>query len=153
MNSSDYENPNKLSRQDLIILKLSVIGCGLLLSVGLLVYATAWFQTISKASSDGTVNPGKVTKEQNTLTPSSEAPMIITKKPQQPITIEEGSQAWFCLKNNGGTGCLNRDRFAPNYKIIQPPKPQKNYDDYLVQYGIRPGVDCERYLNGKPNDI
>jgi hypothetical protein len=72
------------------------------------------------------------------------------KKPEKPIVIEEGSDAWFCLQNNGGSGCLERDRFAPNYKVIAPPKPAKTYDDYLIQYGVRGDV-CGRFLNGQPN--
>ncbi|MBE9144912.1 hypothetical protein [Planktothrix mougeotii] len=153
MNQIDYGNPNGLSRQDLIILKLSVIGCGGLLLIGLLVFAIASFKTVVKADPKEQIKPGDGRRELTTPTRPSEAPAIITKKPQKPIIVEEGSEAWFCLQNNGGDGCLSRDRFAPNYKIVSPPKPQKTYEDYLVQYGVRNGGDCGRYLNGKPNCI
>jgi len=151
MNGLDYGNPLGLSRQDLIILKLSVIGCGGLLLIGLLVYAVANLKTVAKSDPKEQMKPGDGRRELKAPTKPSEPPLIVTKKPQKPIEIEEGSEAWFCLKNNGGSGCLNRDRFAPNYKVISPPKPQKTYEDYLVQYGIRPGADCGRYLNGQPN--
>jgi len=150
MNGLDYGNPNPQSRKDLILLKLSLIGCGCLLSIGLLVYAIARFQTVSKANPEEVIKPGNGRRELKAPTKPSESPLIITKKPQKPIVIEEGSEAWFCLRNNGGDGCLSRDRFAPNYRVIAPPKPQKTYEDYLVQYGVRSG-ECGRYLNGKPN--
>lgn len=152
MNSSDYEKPNGLSRQDLILLKLSLIGCGCLLSIGLLIYAVARFQTISKATPSEQPKPGETQQNLTTPTQPSNTPLVITKKPQSPIVIEEGSEAYYCLQNNGGSGCLERDRFAPNYKVIAPPRPQRTYGDYLVQYGVRePGADCGRYLNGQPN--
>jgi len=150
MNGLDYGNPNPQSRKDLILLKLSFIGCGCLLSIGLFIYTIANFQTITKADPEEVIKPGNGRRELTTPTQPSEAPLIITKKPQKPIEIEEGSEAYFCLKNNGGSGCLTRDRFAPNYRVIAPPKPQKTYEDYLVQYGVRSG-ECGRYLNGKPN--
>ena len=152
MNQIDYGNPNGLSRQDLIILKLSVIGCGGLLLIGLLVFAIAQFQFIGKANPKEQIKPGDGRRELKAPTKPSEAPAIITRKPQKPIIVEEGSEAWFCIQNNGGDGCLSRDRFAPNYQIVSPPKPEKTYEDYLVQYGVR-SDDCGRYLNGKPNCI
>lgn len=151
MNQIDHGNPNGLSRQDLIILKLSVIGCGGLLLIGLLVFAIAQFQFIGKANPKEQIKPGDGRRELKAPTKPSEAPAIITRKPQKPIIVEEGSEAWFCIQNNGGDGCLSRDRFAPNYKVIAPPRPRKTYEDYLVQYGVRNGGDCGRYLNGKPN--
>ncbi|MFM6451210.1 MAG: hypothetical protein ACKPH7_05310 [Planktothrix sp.] len=150
MNQIEYEKPNGLSRQDLIILKLSVIGCGGLLLIGLLVYAVANLKTVAKSDPKEQIKPGDGRRELKAPTKPSEPPLIITKKPQKPIEIEEGSEAWFCIQNNGGDGCLDRDRFAPNFKVIAPPRPQKTYEDYLVQYGVRSG-DCGRYLNGQPN--
>ncbi|HEY9867202.1 MAG TPA: hypothetical protein V6D21_23705, partial [Candidatus Obscuribacterales bacterium] len=76
-----------------------------------------------------------------------EPPLVITKKSNKPIVIEEGSAAWFCIQNNGGSGCLDRDRFAPNYRVIVPAR-SKTYDDYLVQYGVREPGGCGRYFNG-----
>lgn len=151
MNQIEYENPNGLSRQDLMLFKLSVIGCGGLLLIGLLVYAIANFQTVAKSDPKEQIKPGEPQKELTTPIQPSEAPAIITKKPQKPIIVEEGSEAWFCIQNNGGDGCLSRDRFAPNYRIVSPPKPQRTYEDYLVKYGVRQSEDCGRYLNGKPN--
>lgn len=89
-------------------------------------------------------------RELTAPTQLSEQPIIIIKKSQKPVEIEEGSEAYHCIKNNGGNDCLNRSRFAPNYKIINPPVYQRNYDDYLVNYGGGDG-DCGRYLNGQPN--
>ena len=57
MNSSNYGNPNPQSRQDLILLKLSLIGCGCFLSIGLLVYAVANFQTVAKTPPEQ-IKPG-----------------------------------------------------------------------------------------------
>ena len=151
MNQIDYGNPNGLSRQDLIILKLSVIGCGGLLLIGLLVFAIAQLQFITKTNPNEQIKPGDGRRELKAPSKPSEPPLIVTKKPQKPVIVEEGSEAWFCLKNNGGSGCLSRDRFAPNFKVIAPPRPQRTYEDYLVQYGVRNGGDCGRYLNGKPN--
>jgi len=153
MNQIDYEKPNLQSRQDLILLKMSALGCGCLLSIGLLVYAVSGLKTITRADPKEQIKPGDGRRELKAPTKPSEAPLIITKKPQKPIEIEEGSEAYFCLKNNGGSGCLTRDRFAPNYRVIAPPRPQKTYEDYLVQYGIRNSEDCGRYFNGKPNCI
>lgn len=152
MNGLDYEKHNSLSRQDLILLKMSALGCGCLLSIGVLIYAIANFQAISKADTKEQVKPGDGRRELTTPTQPSEAPAIITKKPDKPIIIEEGSEAYYCIQNNGGDGCLGRDRFAPNYKVIAPPRPRKTYEDYLVQYGVR-GEDCGRYFNGQPNCI
>jgi len=150
MNGLDYENPNPQSRKDLILLKFSLIGCGLLLSIGLLVFAIANFTTATKTAPPEQIKPGDGRRELKAPTKPSEPPLIVTKKPQKPIEIEEGSEAWFCLRNNGGDGCLSRDRFTPSYKVIEPPKPQKTYEDYLAEYGVR-GEDCGRYFNGKPN--
>lgn len=152
MNSTEYEKANGLSRQDLVLLKLSLIGCGLLLSIGLLVFTVARFQTVTKADPNEQIKPGDGRRELTTPTQPSEAPAIITRKAQKPIIVEEGSEAFNCLQNNGGSDCLNRDRFAPNYQIVSPPRPQKSYEDYLVQYGVR-GGNCGRYFNGQPNCI
>ncbi|MFM6399419.1 hypothetical protein [Planktothrix sp.] len=151
MNQIDYGSTNPQSRQDLMLLKLSFIGCGLLLSIGLLVFTIARFQSIAKTSPEQP-KPGEVQKNLTTPTQPSEQSPIVIKKSQSPIVIEEQSEAWFCIQNNGGSGCLTRDRFAPNYKVIAPPRPQKSYEDYLVQYRVR-SDDCGRYLNGQPNCI
>ncbi|MFM6209319.1 hypothetical protein, partial [Planktothrix sp.] len=106
MNGLDYENPNPQSRKDLILLKFSLIGCGLLLSIGLLVFAIANFTTVAKTTPPEQIKPEDGRRELKAPTKPSEPPLIITKKPQKPIEIEEGSEAYFCLKNNGGSGCL-----------------------------------------------
>jgi hypothetical protein len=100
-----------------------------------------------KLQSQATGKPEKVIIPKT----KTEPPLVITKKPNKPIVIEEGSEAWFCLQNNGGDDCLERDRFAPNYQIVSPPKTDKTYEDYLVQYGVRSDGYCGRYFNGEPN--
>lgn len=144
MNPINYEKPNGLQRQDLIILKMSGLGCGCLVLLGWLIFTVAQLQYIGKAQPSEKVKPGDGRRELKTPTKPSEQSQIITKKPAQPVVIEEGSEAYFCIQNNGGDGCLDRDRFAPNFKIVAPPKPENN----LVNF-----QDCGRYFNGKPNCI
>ena len=147
MNGIDLSKPNAQSSQDSIILKFSLIGCLGLALIGFAVFTFGNHQNGVKSQPQATGKPEKI----KTSTKPSDPPLIVTKKPNKPIVIEEGSAAWFCVKNNGGPGCLNRDRFAPNYQVVAPPKPQKTYEDYLVQYGVRGGGYCGRYLNGEPN--
>ena len=147
MNGIDLSKPNAQSSQDSIILKFSLIGCLGLALIGFAVFTFGNHQNGVKSQPQATGKPEKI----KTSTKPSDPPLIVTKKPNKPIVIEEGSAAWFCVKNNGGPGCLNRDRFAPNYQVVPPPKPQKTYEDYLVQYGVRGGGYCGRYLNGQPN--
>ena len=147
MNGIDLSKPNAQSSQDSIILKFSLIGCLGLALIGFAVFTFGNHQNGVKSQPQATGKPEKI----KTSTKPSDPPLIVTKKPNKPIVIEEGSAAWFCVKNNGGPGCLDRDRFAPNYQVVAPPKPQKTYEDYLVQYGVRGGGYCGRYLNGQPN--
>lgn len=140
----DYSKPR------LILLKGIAIATITVSLIGGIVHVVNRGQSVTRADPKEQIKPGDGHRELITPTQPSEAPPIITRKPQKPIIVEEGSEAWFCIQNNGGDGCLSRDRFAPNYKIVSPPKPQKTYEDYLVQYGVR-GEDCGRYLNGKPN--
>jgi len=140
------------SQPRLILLKGIAIATITVSLIGGIVHVTNRGQSITKAPNSEQVKPGDGRRELTTPTQPSEAPAIITKKPQKPIIVEEGSEAWFCIQNNGGDGCLSRDRFAPNYKVIAPPRPRKTYEDYLVQYGVR-GEDCGRYFNGQPNCI
>jgi hypothetical protein len=148
MNGIDLsKSENVAIAQDSIILKFSLLGCVGLALIGLGIFTVSNHQSAVKSQSQATGKPDKM----QTLTKPSDPPLIITKKPSKPIEIEEGSAAWFCLQNNGGSGCLNRDRFAPNFKVIAPPKTDKTYEDYLVQYGIRESGYCGRYLNGQPN--
>jgi hypothetical protein len=148
MNGIDLSKPENVAiAQESIILKFSLLGCVGLALIGLGIFTFTSYQSAVKSQHQATGKPEKV----QTLTKPSPAPSIITKKPNKPIEIEEGSAAWFCLQNNGGTGCLNRDRFAPNFKVIAPPKPDKTYEDYLVQYGVRESGYCGRYFNGEPN--
>jgi hypothetical protein len=148
MNEIDLSKPENVAiAQESIILKFSLLGCVGLALIGLGIFTVSNSQNGVKLQSQATGKPEKATTPKT----QSPAPSIVTKKPQKPIVIEEGSEAYFCLKNNGGSGCLNRDRFAPNFKVIAPPKPDKTYEDYLVQYGVRGDGYCGRYLNGQPN--
>jgi hypothetical protein len=148
MNGIDLSKPENVAiARDSIILKFSLLGCLGLALIGLGIFTISSYQNGVKLQSQATGKPEKLT----TLTKPSEPPPVITKKPNKPVVIEEGSEAYFCLKNNGGSGCLNRDRFAPNYKVIAPPTRVKTYDDYLVEYGVRESGYCGRYLNGEPN--
>ncbi len=148
MNNIDLSKPDNVAiAQDSIILKFSLIGCLGLALIGFAVFTFGNYQNGVKSQPQSTGKPEKV------VTPKTESqpPLVITKKPQKPIVIEEGSEAWFCIQNNGGDGCLNRDRFAPNYQVVEPPKRVKTYEDYLVQYGVREPGGCGRYFNGEPN--
>ena len=148
MNSVNLSEPEKVAiAPDSIILKFSLLGCVGLALIGLGVFTITNHQNAVKSQQQAT---GKTNKIQ-TPTKPSDPPLIVTKKPNKPIEIEEGSEAWFCLQNNGGSGCLNRDRFAPNYRLVAPPQRVKTYEDYLVQYGVREPGGCGRYLNGEPN--
>jgi hypothetical protein len=148
MNSIDLSKPENVAiAQESIILKFSLLGCVGLALIGLGIFTVSNHQNGVKLQPQSTGKPDKM----QTLTKPSDPPLIITKKPSKPIEIEEGSAAWFCLQNNGGSGCLDRDRFAPNYRVVAPPKPEKTYEDYLVQYGVRESGYCDRYFNGAPN--
>ena len=148
MNEIDLsKSENVAIAQESIILKFSLLGCLGLALIGLGIFTVSNHQNGVKLQSQATGKPEKVIIPKT----KTEPPSIITKKPPETIVIEEGSAAWFCIKNNGGSGCLNRDRFAPNYRVVAPPKPEKTYEDYLVQYGVRESGYCDRYFNGEPN--
>ena len=148
MNNIDLSKPDNVAiAQDSLILKFSVVGCIGLGLVGLGVFTFYNHQSGIKSQQQATGKPEKI----KTSTKPSEPPLIVTKKPNKPVVIEEGSEAWFCLQNNGGSGCLNRDRFAANYRLVAPPQRVKTYEDYLVQYGVREPGGCGRYFNGEPN--
>ena len=148
MNNIDLSKPDNVAiAQDSIILKFSLLGCVGLTLIGLGIFTITNHQNAVKLQSQAT---GKTEKAITPKAPS-EPPLVITKKPQKPVVIEEGSAAWFCLQNNGGDGCLDRDRYAPNFKIVSPPEREKTYEDYLVQYGVREPGGCGRYFNGEPN--
>ena len=147
MNNIDLSKPDNVAiAQDSLILKFSLLGCLGLALIGFGVF-TFYNQSGIKSQQQATAKPEKV----QTSTKPSDPPLIVVKKPNKPIEIEEGSDAWFCVKNNGGPGCLTRDRFAPNYQIVAPPRPEKTYEDYLIEYGVRGDGYCGRYLNGEPN--
>jgi hypothetical protein len=148
MNNIDLSKPDNVAiAQDSIILKFSIIGCLGLALVGWAVFTFYNHQNGVKLQSQAT---GKTEKVATPKT-QSQPPLIVTKKPNKPVVIEEGSKAYYCVKNNGGSGCLNRDRFAPNFKVIAPPQRVKTYEDYLIQYGVRESGYCGRYFNGEPN--
>jgi hypothetical protein len=135
----------------LILLKGIAIATITVSLIGGIIHVVNSGQTVTKADPKEQIKPGDGRRNLTAPTKPSEQSQIITKKPDKPIIVEEGSEAWFCIQNNGGSGCLNRNRFAPNYRVVAPPRPQKTHQDYLVQYGITPSGDCGRYLNGKPN--
>ena len=148
MNNIDLSKPDNVAiAPDSIILKFSLLGCVGLTLIGLGIFTITNHQNGVKLQSQAT---GKTEKVATPKT-QSQPPLIVTKKPNKPVVIEEGSEAWFCLQNNGGSGCLNRDRFAPNYRLVAPPQRVKTYEDYLVQYGVREPGGCGRYFNGEPN--
>jgi len=132
----------------LILLKGIAIATITVSLIGGIIHVVNSRQTITKTDPKEKIKPGISNQK---LTQPSEPPLVITKKPQKLIVIEEGSDAWFCLQNNGGSGCLERNRFAPNYKVVSPPQPQKTYEDYLIEYGVRSKGYCDRYFNGRPN--
>ena len=148
MNNIDLSKPESVAiAPDSIILKFSLLGCVGLTLIGLGIFTITNHQNGVKLQQQATGKPEKI----QTSTKPSDPPLIVTKKPQKPIEIEEGSEAWFCIKNNGGSVCLDRDRFAPNYRLVAPPKRVKTYEDYLVQSGVRESGYCGRYFNGQPN--
>jgi hypothetical protein len=148
MNGIDLSKPDNVAiAQESIILKFSLLGCVGLALIGLGIFTISSYQNGVKLQQQATGKPEKATTPKT----QSPAPSIVTKKPQKPIVIEEGSEAWFCIKNNGGDSCLTRDKTAPNYQVVAPPKPQKTYEDYLIQYGVRESGYCGRYFNGEPN--
>jgi hypothetical protein len=132
----------------LILLKGIAIATISVSLIGGIIHVVNSRQTITKSPTPEQPKSGISNQK---LTQPSEPPLVMTKKPQKPIEIEEGSDAWFCLQNNGGSGCLDRDRFAPNYRLVAPPQRVKTYEDYLIQYGVRESGDCGRYFNGRPN--
>jgi hypothetical protein len=139
----DENKPPKL-----ILLKGIAIATITVSLIGGIIHVVNSRQTITKSSAPQQIKPG--ISNQKLITPT-EPPQVLVKKPEKPIVIEEGSDAWFCLQNNGGSGCLDRDRFAPNYRLVAPPQRVKTYEDYLIQYGVRESGDCGRYFNGRPN--
>ena len=132
----------------MILLKGIAIATITVSLIGGIIHVVNSRQTITKTDPKEQIKPGISNQK---LTTPTQPPLVITKKPQKPIEIEEGSDAWFCLQNNGGSGCLERNRFAPNYKVVSPPQPQKTYEDYLIEYGVRSEGYCDRYFNGRPN--
>lgn len=152
MQTINYEkvptNPDG-SKIKFLLLKVVLTGSSMLLMFGGIIYL-AVPQSISKTNPEEPVKRGDGRRDLQTPTQPSEPPLVITKKPQKPIVIEEGSDAWFCLQNNGGSNCSTRDRFAPKFKVITPGQ-EKTYEDYLIQYGVRESGGCDRYFNGEPN--
>ncbi|VXD18435.1 hypothetical protein [Planktothrix paucivesiculata] len=135
----------------LILLKGIAIATITVSLIGGIIHVVNSRQTITKSSAQQQPKPSISNQKLTTPTQPSEPPLVVVKKPQKPIEIEEGSEAFYCLQNNGGSGCLERDRFAPNYKVVSPPERVKTYEDYLIQYGVRGEGSCGRYFNGRPN--
>jgi hypothetical protein len=142
----DENKPPKL-----ILLKGIAIATITVSLIGGIIHVVNSRQTITKLPTMEQPKPDISNQKLITPTQPSEQPKVVVKKPQKPIEIEEGSEAFYCLQNNGGSGCLERNRFAPNYKVVSPPQPQKTYEDYLIEYGVRSEGYCDRYFNGRPN--
>jgi hypothetical protein len=132
----------------LILLKGIAIATVTVSLIGGIIHVVNSRQTITKSPTMEQPKPGISNQK---LTTPTEPPKVVVKKPEKPIVIEEGSDAFYCLQNNGGFGCLDRDRFAPNYRLVSPPKRVKTYEDYLIEYGVRGEGYCGRYFNGRPN--
>ncbi|CAD5912145.1 hypothetical protein [Planktothrix agardhii] len=132
----------------LILLKGIAIATITVSLIGGIIHVVNSRQTITKSSAQQQPKPDISNQK---LTTPTEPPQVLVKKPEKPIVIEEGSDAFYCLQNKGGSGCLDRDRFAPNFKVVSPPQRVKTYEDYLIQYGVRESGDCGRYFNGRPN--
>lgn len=144
MNSIDLSKPERVAiAQDSLILKFSLLGC---LGLGLIGSFVFIMSGLKETPLQATGKPDKVTTPQTQL----QSPSVIVKKPQKPIIIEEGSEAWFCIQNNGGDSCLTRDRFVPNYQVVSR---EKTYEDRLVEYGIRPMKinNCPPEIAWQPN--
>jgi len=144
MNSIDLSKPEKVViAQDSIILKVSLLGC---LGLGLIGSFVFIMSGLKEAPPQATGKPDKVIISQTQSNP----PLIVTKEPSKPVIIEEGSEAWFCIQNNGGDSCLTRDRFAPNYQVVSR---EKTYEDRLVECGIRPmnTNNCPPEIAWQPN--
>jgi hypothetical protein len=139
------------SKPRLILLKGIAIATITVSLIGGIIHVVNSRQTITKSPTMEQPKPDISNQKLITPTQPSEQPKVVVKKPQKPIEIEEGSEAFYCLQNNGGSGCLERNRFAPNYKVVSPPQPQKTYEDYLIEYGVRSKGYCDRYFNGRPN--
>lgn len=146
--SSSQPDTSKLK---LLLLKSVVSGSVLLGLFGGVIYLAVPVPSDNKQAKSEAPKTDNRQAKLGTPTQPLEPPPVVVKKPNKPIEIEEGSAAWFCLQNNGGSGCLTRDRFAPNYQVVEPPQRVKTYEDYLVQYGVREPGYCDRYLNGRPN--
>ena len=151
INISPIEERGEVNKPRLMLLKSVAVGSVVLLLAGGIIYLIQSRSNLAKIPPQEQPNRGDTRRELTTPKNPSEPPLVVTKKPEKPIIVEEGSEAWFCLKNNGGSSCLTRDRFVPNYKIVPQPKAQKSYEDYLVEYGVRSGSYCGRWLNGKPH--
>ena len=136
------------SKPRLILLKGIAIATITVSLIGGIIHVVNSRQTITKSPTMEQPKPGISNQK---LTTPTEPPKVVVKKPEKPIVIEEGSDAFYCLQNNGGFGCLDRDRFAPNYRLVSPPKRVKTYEDYLIEYGVRGEGYCGRYFNGRPN--
>ncbi|WP_254175282.1 hypothetical protein [Planktothrix pseudagardhii] len=132
----------------LILLKGIAIATITVSLIGGIVHVVNSRQAMTKANPEDVIYPGSGRRKLTTPIQPSEPPLVVTKKPQKPIEIEEGSEAWFCIKNNGGSSCVDRSRTAPNYRVVQQ---QKNYEDYLVQYDIRPINNCPPEISWQPN--
>lgn len=137
------------SPKDSVTFKLSVLGCCSLFLIGWLIFTVSGLQYLSKEEAQKDVKPGDSKQDLVIPQKQSEAPVIITKKPDKPIVVEEGSEAYYCIQNNGGDGCLSRDRFAPNYQVVDR---RRTYEDRLVEYGIRPiNNNCPPEIAWQPN--
>lgn len=147
---SAYSQETIQDRPKLILLKgVTVLSLAILLSgviIDLVQRQHSSFN-VGKADEKEKIMPGDGRRNLNQPNQPTEPQIVITKKPQQPIIVEEGSDAWFCLKNNGGSGCLGRDKIAPNYKVVEQ---KKSYNDYLMDYGIQPN-NCPPEISWQPN--
>lgn len=141
----------------LMLLKCVTLATIIILLCGIIINLVQKPVKVGKADDNEVIMPGdgrqNLTKPQPQSEPSSEPKIVINKKPQQTLIVEEGSDAYYCIKNNGGSSCLGRDKIVQDYKVVNR---EKTYEDRLVEYGINRNINpinnnCPPEISWQPN--